>query len=82
MSPISTTLDVKQPGRGTSGKGDVSTSKAKKVEPVQPIPRKAMRAVFDKVGGPMTIQEYDPTLLKMRHDEVLVRLAYSGVCHT
>lgn len=46
------------------------------------IPTNAVKAVFDKKGGPVRMVNYDPSRVKLNVGEVLVRITYSGVCHT
>ncbi|KDN50374.1 GroES-like protein [Tilletiaria anomala UBC 951] len=46
------------------------------------IPNKATRAIFDKLGGPIKNDIYDPSLINLQNGEALVRVFYSGVCHT
>lgn len=46
------------------------------------VPTSATKAVFDKVGGPVKFVTYDPSKVELKPGEVLVRITYSGVCHT
>lgn len=46
------------------------------------VPVSATKAVFDQVGGPVKFVTYDPSQVQLKPGEVLVRITYSGVCHT
>lgn len=46
------------------------------------IPNKAVKAIFDQSGGPCRMVTYDPSQVQLKEGEVLVRITYTGVCHT
>lgn len=59
-----------------------STTPADPREKDLSIPNKAVQAVFDKNGGPCRMVEYDPSKIELKNGECLVRITYTGVCHT
>lgn len=46
------------------------------------VPTSATKAVFDTVGGPVKFVTYDPSSVELQPGQVLVRVTYTGVCHT
>lgn len=47
------------------------------------IPTTAKRAIFYKTGGPVTVEDYQvPQQKDLKPGEALVKLEYTGVCHT
>lgn len=46
------------------------------------VPSVATKAVFKKTGGPIEFVQYNPDAIQLKEGEVLVRITYSGVCHT
>lgn len=46
------------------------------------VPTSATKAVFDKVGGPIKLVEYDPSKIDLKPGQVLIHITYTSACHT
>lgn len=46
------------------------------------VPATATKAIFRQKGGPIEFVQYDPNKVELKPGEVLVRITYTGVCHT
>lgn len=46
------------------------------------VPNEARRAIFDTVGGPIKFETYNPSAIQLQEGQVLVRILYTGVCHS